>query len=154
MKKSVLNFNLKQLLLCLSVILIASCNSSESDENFIKIKDTTWNIDYLLCLDDDIEHYTLTGINESKEYQLGNFVTFQNATDFVSFNIAPCGNDCFTTVFGKYRLVSKTEISFSIDSITYEGTCSQPTKYGIEEILRFDVVKADKENSLELFVKK
>lgn len=41
---------------------------------------------------------------------------------------APCGNDYFTTVLGKYKFFDKDKLSIAVDSVTYHGEWNKPTE--------------------------
>lgn len=70
-----------------------------------------------------------------KDYvkSVGVSTNFMNDT-FSSGNFAPCGNDYFTHVNGKFLLYDRHKIVISVDSITYSGEDKRPTEFknGIE----------------------
>lgn len=53
-------------------------------------------------------------------------IEFTDKEKFRSYNSWECGNDCFTTIDGKYRFVDRSEIEFQIESITRTGICEAP----------------------------
>lgn len=48
---------------------------------------------------------------------------------FGSGNFAPCGNDHFTHVNGKFVLYDKDKVMISVDSVTYSGEDQKATNY-------------------------
>lgn len=71
---------------------------------------------------------------ETKEYSLipknpdgdnyGNNISLNADQTFVSGYSADCGNDCFTTTKGKYKIIDKNYICFYLESISRSGDCS------------------------------
>lgn len=110
---------------------------------------TKWRINDLLCLNEKMEKYTLAMIDTTERYSYGNLIRFSDSTNFVSYYTAWCGNDCFTTVFGKYKLLSEDEVAFSVDSVTYRGDCYAPTEYRKAKDLRFVINRTDSAFYLE-----
>ena len=112
-----------------------------------------WRTKQLLCLEETVELYEFTMIDTTLKYNYGNFVKFTDSTNFVSFYTAPCGNDCFTSVYGKYHFTAKTEMCFNVDSVTYNGECYQPTKYRERNEIVFIITKNTTSNSIKLTLK-
>jgi len=67
--------------------------------------------------------------------------TFSNKTDYTSEYVAPCGNDYFTTVVGKYKFPGENIISISVNSVTYHGEWKKPTEKIKSEELIFSISK-------------
>ena len=65
-----------------------------------------------------------------KDYvkSIGVSTSFLNDT-FGSGNFAPCGNDYFTHINGRFTLYDRNKIMFSVDSISYSGEDKRPTEY-------------------------
>jgi hypothetical protein len=59
----------------------------------------------------------------------GNTIKFTDSLHFVSAYEAWCGNDCFTTVYGRYYFVDSLKVRFYTDSIARSGDCSAATVY-------------------------
>jgi len=83
---------------------------------------TTDKSDYLLS------DYQLMDTTMAAEWS-GNTVKFMDSVHFVSAYQAWCGNDCFTSVFGRYYFADTLKVSFYTDSITRSGECEAPTVY-------------------------
>lgn len=119
----------------LSILIFAfvSCNHQSKNEESTKpanyLNETCWHTSQLLCLDVATTEYTLTAIPVLPEgkYHYGDFVNFVDSANFISYYSAPCGNDCFRSVYGKYNFRKDNEIIFLVDSITYRGECRRPT---------------------------
>ncbi len=90
---------------------------------------TRWAVFHLFCLSDDVESYNLKRVTPERGFSYGNWLSFVDSTNFMSGYSAPCGNDCFTTVYGKYKLIEDEKIVVSVDSVTYDGDCAAPTEY-------------------------
>lgn len=82
----------------------------------------------LIGLDKDKFDHLLIDIKEQGKWA-GNTINFIDSIHFVSAYEAWCGNDCFTTVFGRYYFVDSLKVSFYTDSISRSGDCKAPTVY-------------------------
>jgi len=92
-------------------------------------------------LENTVEKYTLTKFTQRKF--AGNLTTFSNNQNYTSEYVAPCGNDYFTTVVGKYKFIDKNLISISVDSVTYHGEWNKPTTYRKSKELTFSISKSE-----------
>lgn len=74
------------------------------------------------------------GLGEAEEYVLsksgpGNFpdswLELKPKSAFVSYRSqgGPCGNNCYTTIHGRYSIENEKYINFHIDTITYSRSC-------------------------------
>lgn len=72
--------------------------------------------------------YWLTNAEEAGRW-VGNTIKFIDTVHFVSAYEAWCGNDCFTSVYGRYYFVDSLKVRFYTDSITRWGECEAPTEY-------------------------
>lgn len=74
------------------------------------------------------------GLGEAEEYVLskstsGNFpdswLELKPKSAFVSYRSqgGPCGNNCYTTIHGRYSIEDEKYINFHIDTITYSRSC-------------------------------
>jgi len=72
----------------------------------------------------------------------GNTIKFIDSIHFVSAYQAWCGNDCFTSVFGRYQFIDSLKVRFITDSITRSGECEAPTVYGGKSPLDLYLVKS------------
>lgn len=67
---------------------------------------------------------------------------------FSSRNFAPCGNDYFIHINGKYLLYDKDKIMISVDSITYSGEDKRPTEF--KHQVETDYIISKKEDTIIL----
>ncbi len=111
-------------------------------ENIYKteLENETWITDKILGLDNNVEKYNLTKFTQRKF--AGNLTTFSNKS-YTSEYVAPCGNDYFTTVLGKYKFIDENMITISIDSVTYHGEWNKSTEYRKPEELIFSISKSE-----------
>lgn len=127
-KKILLNLNILTI-----TILFFSFNGKAQEmknvENIYKaeLENGTWITDRILGLDPNIEQYNLTKFIERKF--AGNLTSFGDKMVFNSSYVAPCGNDYFKTVIGKYEFFDKEKIIISVDSVTYSGEWKKPTEH-------------------------
>ena len=85
-----------------------------------------WKINELIE-DESTKEYNLFPQN-SEKFNYGNNIIFKEDQTFVSSYSAPCGNDCFTTTTGKYKIIDNNYICFFLDEITRQGECFGVTK--------------------------
>ncbi|MNK47794.1 hypothetical protein D3C87_666120 [compost metagenome] len=68
-------------------------------------------------------------------------VDFLDEKKFVSYDSWECGNDCFTTVYGRYYFTEADQIKMKIDSTSTSGTCQAPTQiFNPAKEMTFDIV--------------
>lgn len=112
-----------------------------SDKSENVLAGTTWKVDGVPFETKDRELYLLSTIPENGyESHWGHFITFDETT-FSSSYSAPCGNDCFTSVFGSYYFVTATKIHITVKSINRHGFCEKESEelnrnygyYGLEK---------------------
>jgi hypothetical protein len=75
--------------------------------------------------------YNLSEIDKEKDrkhFVYGYFIQFNDST-FQSYYRAPCGNDCFTNVQGKYHYLNDSTINVFVDTISKHGKCIMPQDY-------------------------
>lgn len=82
----------------------------------------------LIGLTTDTSDYWLTDAKEAGKWA-GNTIKFTDTVHFVSAYEAWCGNDCFTSVYGRYYFIDSLKVRFHTDSITRRGECEAPTEY-------------------------
>lgn len=81
-----------------------------------------WKIDKILGLDEDVETYTLTLHDRTKQVKFaGNLVQFMDKGTFASEYTAWCGNDNFTWLSGDYQLLGDDRIAINAKEIKYFG---------------------------------
>jgi hypothetical protein len=72
----------------------------------------------------------------------GNAVRFIDSTNFWSGYVAPCGNDYFTSVSGKYKFIANDKIAFSVDSVYYFGSWTKPTEYRATNYVIYEITQS------------
>lgn len=86
----------------------------------------TWISNELLLSDETKEYFLLRKSPDG--YNFGNHITLNPDQTFTSFYTAECGNDCFTTSTGKYKIIDQNYICFYLEKITKSGDCSESTE--------------------------
>jgi hypothetical protein len=71
-----------------------------------------------LGLDENVNEYSLS-VKSDDIYSWGIFVSFFSDGTFCSFDTQPCGNSCFTKVYGKYSLPESGILTVSVDSVNF-----------------------------------
>lgn len=93
-----------------------------------KLANKKFQTERLIGLTTDKSDYWLIDAEQVGKWA-GNTINFIDTVHFVSAYEAWCGNDCFTTVFGRYYFVDSLKVRFYTDSITHSGDCAAPTIY-------------------------
>ena len=127
---------MKKGLLTLAIIITTCCTSKTNSTNTdIVIEKPIATVDNFLVnkvwlcqpTDNDL---IFVPIDTTRRYSYGFHIHFVDSTNYVNYYTAPCGNDCFTSIYGKYKLLTDSTVSLTRDSITYRGECRmQPTEY-------------------------
>ncbi|MFD2562887.1 hypothetical protein [Aquimarina rubra] len=141
-KKILLNLNI----LTFTILFFSFHGKAQKMKNLENVYKTelengTWITDRILGLDPNIKQYNLTKFIERKF--AGNLTSFGDKMIFNSSYVAPCGNDNFTTVIGKYEFFDKEKIIISVDSVTYSGEWEKPTEYRKPKKIIFLLSKVD-----------
>lgn len=93
---------------------------------------------------------TLVGLVETNEYKLtksddlhiyGNSIGLDSNNRFVSSYSAWCGNDCFTTNQGGYKIIDETHINFYLEQVNIDGDCENKLIHPNIDIGTFFIVK-------------
>lgn len=92
----------------------------------ITVLQGSWRINELIT-DKSTKEYNLFPQNP-EECNYGNNITLKTDQTFMSSYSASCGNDCFTTTTGKYKIIDESYICFFLDEITQNGECFGETK--------------------------
>lgn len=72
----------------------------------------------------------------------GNFIEFHDST-FVTYYRASCGNDCFTSVKGKYS-VNDNKLHIYVEAVEKNGMCLDPKDYDLGDYGDFEMtISAD-----------
>lgn len=86
--------------------------------------------------DKETEEYILS---PRKDMIWGNFVEFTELNTFASYNSWPCGNDCFISSKGRYKLSTNT-ISLFLVSLKYNEYCDDMNPLKNEELGIFTII--------------
>ncbi len=98
-----------------------------------------------------LDEYTLTKIEnpQGKNFVYGNSISYQKGK-FYSYYSAPCGNDCFPSSEGTYKIMSDNLIEITLLAFNQSGECpSIHKKYNITAL--FEIVK---KSNKEIILKK
>lgn len=123
---------MKQIFFLLTAVIILSCShatstSGTTENKSIPINNFLLNTHWLSNPGEgDLEFIPL---DTTGRFQYGFHIEFPDSTSYINYYTAPCGNDCFRSIYGKYEFLSDSTIVLTRDSITYDGDCSQPTAY-------------------------
>ena len=137
---------MKRIFFLAMIVCFISCDKVKENPDEITLQGTRFRINNLFCLDETMENYKLTIKKDSLDVY-GDFVYFSENGTFSSYYRAWCGNDCFRTVYGKYDMISETELSAMVDSVHYAGWCTESytdsvwTEYRGEKSIRFTISK-------------
>jgi hypothetical protein len=101
------------------------------------LRNTRWISNEILGLKTETKVYQLTKYQPRVKFA-GFTVSFSDYPYFTSGYTAWCGNDCFTTVHGKYGGLPEI-LEIKLDSVTYRGECKNPTEYRNGQKLKFAV---------------
>ena len=83
-----------------------------------------WMISNLI-IDSVTQEYRLKPLSKEKWGNFGNHLVLTDSSIFYSYYNAPCGNDCFISSRGKYILRDENHIQIIIDTVSYDGECSE-----------------------------
>ncbi len=98
--------------------------SFDSTQQYSKINylQGSWKIDKLIT-QKPAKEYILSKRDESKGNQYGNNITFKPDGTFFSDYSAPCGNDCFGSSTGKYKIINESYICILLEHEWRHGNC-------------------------------
>ncbi|MEI7510398.1 MAG: hypothetical protein WCJ62_13150 [Flavobacterium sp.] len=102
----------------------------ESHNSKISAMQGKWRINHLIT-NSETKEYTLTPQSTDRFNNYGNNISFNSDQTFISAYSADCGNDCFTTTIGKYKIIDENYICFYLEKIQHQGNCkgnSEPNK--------------------------
>lgn len=128
------HYSMKATILYLILLtLILSCNSrhTEVHANIVvenKLATKKFETEELFGISNEPDGYVLMPHADSVGMWVGNIIDFVDKEHFVSSYVAWCGNDCFTSVFGRYYFEDSARVVFYTDSITFSGGCSDRPK--------------------------
>lgn len=102
-----------------------------------------WKINTLIT-NKETREYTLFPQQNSDgyNYSYGNNISINSNGTFISSYSAPCGNDCFTTSTGKYKMIDENYICIFLEEITQHGECFGGSKLN-EDLGLFRIYKEE-----------
>jgi len=127
------------LFLLLLSVLTSSCAQKQSNykgfdaathNSQIKSLEGKWKINMLIA-NSETKEYILRKQSPDRFDNYGFNISLNTDQTFVSDYSAECGNDCFTTTKGKYKIINENYICFYLQDIERNGDCSgneQPNK--------------------------
>lgn len=127
---------MKNILLLLLFVITNSCAQKQNNYNGfdvvlhnskINVLQGKWRINELI-LNAETKEYILTPQSSDKFNNYGNNISLNTDQTFVSGYSAECGNDCFTTTKGKYKIIDENYICFYLEEIIRNGECSGNSK--------------------------
>lgn len=103
--------------------MIAQTKRAETVQQNL-LSGTSWKVDGVPFESRSREKYTFTEYEELEFGNWGHTITFDTKT-FSSHYSAPCGNDCFTSVYGDYYFVEQYKIKVKVTKIHRSGFCDK-----------------------------
>jgi len=127
------------------LIQLFSCKDDRSKKSSFPnyLKNTQWFIESEVLLHSDEEQvYLLSRRTDSATRFNFQAMDFLDDETFTSYDSWECGNDCFTTVYGRYFFTDTDQVEMQVDSIGQSGTCPSPTRiFKPSKKLVFDISK-------------
>jgi hypothetical protein len=121
------------IIIFISAFLLQGCSRKQRNtavKNLYKqeIESRVWKTNCVIGekTDDNIVRFKLDTISSVK--MIGFLSTLKDKR-FTSKNVSPCGNDYFTTVYGKYEFYDHNKVMISVDSICFSGEWKKPSEY-------------------------
>ncbi|WP_291148570.1 hypothetical protein [Flavobacterium sp. UBA7680] len=105
-------------------------NSAVNNPEIINLQGN-WGIDHLITGTDKKE-YNLSLRKSNDRFFYGNSISIKPDGTFVCSYSAPCGNDCFTTSTGKYKMLDENYISFYLEKISKHGDCQGSSEPNVD----------------------
>lgn len=141
---------MKTLLFLISIFTLIACGAApkstdnqETKKPILKnpLVDTKWKINGAAFIHEDIKSYTLTPPSSKEKGfpDFGHFVEFSNDGTFRGYYSAQCGNDCFTSVDGKYTMENENSIKIFITKAANHGYCNDTLLIENKEMGRFEI---------------
>ena len=132
----------------LTLIFLINCEK-KNEKTVVKnyenyLNNSTWLIknEKLIGYEIGEKQFILNKKNDTALIWNFSAIEFTDKGKFTSYNSWECGNDCFTSIDGKYKFVDKSEIEFQIESITRTGTCEAPIeRFAKPKILTMKIEK-------------
>lgn len=74
------------------------------------------------------EQYSLRKPSKERPMKYGTFIVFKENKTFESYYSAPCGNGCFPSSTGNYRLIGKNKVELIVNKIAKDGMCGETSQ--------------------------
>lgn len=116
-------------------------------QNFLN--GTTWDVSDSPFENADIDVYHLSEIKDL-DFDWGYSISF-NENEFSSNYSAPCGNDCFTSVYGNYEFVKDSVIHITVTNINRSGFCEKKSQTLNRDAGKFTLSKMENGYKLERY---
>ena len=144
-----LKIDLMKSTLILGLVFATFISYAQSEPKDSKLKEiltsSEWQSNINVFSSEDTDRYLIyipTESNNEGYIQWGNFINFTDSTFYTSYS-APCGNDCFVSVSGRYKFVGSDKIEVFVKTIDRSGFCqakseSPKKSFGIYQINKTD----------------
>ena len=106
------------------------------------LANTVWKVDGVPFETKEREEYFLQPIEGEVQFSWGHSISFSDNT-FSSSYSAPCGNDCFTSVYGEYQFVDAYVLIVKIINIDRGPFCSKKSESLNQNYGRYRLEKAE-----------
>ena len=83
----------------------------------------TWEINPLIA-NKEVREYILSPQNPKDRFNYGNNISINPDGTLASAYSAPCGNDCFTSTSGKFKMIDEHYMCFFLEMVSHNGDCS------------------------------
>lgn len=113
------------------LIQLFSCKDDQIKKSTFPnyLKNTQWFVESEVLLHSDGEEvYLLSRRTDSATRFNFQAMDFLDDEKFTTYDSWECGNDCFTTVYGRYSFTGTDQVEMQVDSIGQSGTCQSPTR--------------------------
>jgi len=121
--------------IALLMVAIPALAQDAGSRNTASIVEGHWAMAGELIGMPERESYQLTDIAAMRssgrmrgEFLYGNQVRFEPDQTFKSYYTAPCGNDCFPAVYGRYDVVDARHIRLHLLRMEQHGMCGNYSK--------------------------
>lgn len=109
-----------------------------------------WHINEVIGSDtENIQEFTLYKIDKKDKYyaMYGTRIIFNNENSFNCNYSAKCGNDCFSSSFGTYKMTDTQHIDLYVKAFSQVGDCKSINKVLNLKYWKFLYIKAFRENN-------
>ncbi len=112
------------------------------------LQSNPWRIDKIIGRDtSNVQEFTLQKIDTiNKWWMWGNTIEFFPNGNFLCRYSAKCGNDCFPSSNGNYKLSDSTHITIFLKEYNQRGECENIHRITDDTIGTFVIVRKDKSN--------